>query len=76
MNEKENKPNDGGNLERIYPDELVNSVCPACGKSPVLIYERVLIEGSLEYYHLMHTEVEDYYQCPACKHSWRKFQYL
>ena len=71
-----NEPSDGANLECVRLNELVNSDCPNCGKSPVLIYERVLIEGSLENYHLMHTEVEDYYECKACKHRWRKFHYL
>ncbi len=56
---KDDKPDDGEKLERVHLNELVDSDCPQCGKSPVLIYERILIEGSLEYYHLMHTEVED-----------------
>lgn len=76
METNENKPSEGEKLEKVRLNELVDSDCPQCGKSPVLIFERVLIEGSLENYHLMHTEVEDYYECPACKHSWRKFQYL
>lgn len=73
---EENKPAEGVNTERVHLNETVDSDCPQCGKSPVIIFERVLIEGSLEMYHLMHTEVEDHYECPACKHSWRKFQYL
>ena len=42
----ENEPTDGNNLERVHLNELVEFNCPNCGKSPVLIYERVLIEGS------------------------------
>ncbi len=76
MDEKENRPDDGRKLEKIRMNESVDSNCPDCDHSPVLIYERVLIEGSLENYHLIHTEVEDFYECPGCKHSWRKFQYL
>jgi len=76
VKEEENKPSAGENLERVHLNILVKSDCPDCGKNPVVIYERVLIEGSLENYHLVHTEVEDYYECPACKHSWKKFQYL
>jgi rubredoxin len=73
---EENEPSEGEKLKRVHLNELVDGNCPQCGKSPVLIFERILIEGSLEYYHLMHTEVEDYYECPACKHSWKKFQHL
>ena len=58
---KDDKPTEGEKLEKVSLNELVDSDCPQCGKSPVLIYERVLIEGSLENYHLMHTEVEDFY---------------
>jgi len=76
MDKNENIPNEGARSESVHLNELVNSNCPECGKSPVLIYERVLIEGSLENYHLIHTEVEDYYRCTTCKHSWRKFQFL
>lgn len=76
MNQNENIPGNGANSERIYLDEVVNVNCPNCEKSPVRIYERVLIEGSLENYHLVHTEVEDHYECPFCKHNWKKFQFL
>lgn len=70
MENNENKPSEGEKLAKVRLNELVESDCPQCGKSPVLIFERVLIEGSLENYHLIHTEVEDLYECQACKHSW------
>ncbi len=76
MNNDENKPSANRELKHVHLNATVECDCPACGKSPVVIYERVLIEGSLENYHLVHTEVEDFYECPACKHSWKKFQYL
>ncbi len=73
---KDYKPSEGEKSVSVRLNEFVDSNCPDCGKSPVLIYERILIEGSLENYHLVHTEVEDLYECKACKHTWRKFQYL
>ena len=45
---EEQKPSNGENLERVRLNETVNSDCPQCGKSPVIIFEYVLIEGSLE----------------------------
>ncbi|MBL7919622.1 MAG: hypothetical protein JNJ40_04860 [Bacteroidia bacterium] len=47
-----------------------------CKHGELLWIERILIEGSLEKYHLMHTEVDDVYECEKCKHSWKEFRYL
>lgn len=35
QNMRENEPSDGHNLERVRLNELVDSDCPNCGKSPV-----------------------------------------
>ncbi|MDO9000778.1 MAG: hypothetical protein Q7W45_13505 [Bacteroidota bacterium] len=70
------EPNEGFIPERKVINERVLGKCLECGHDELLWLERILIEGSLEMYHLMHTEVEDVYQCEKCKNSWREFRYL
>lgn len=70
----------GGRPDKLPEKEIQNmeveSPCPKCSCAVIIWKERVLLEGSLENYHLMHTEVNDVYECPSCKHTWEEFRYL
>lgn len=70
------EPNEGCVPEREIKNVRVLGECPECKHDEMLWIERILIEGSLEHYHLMHTEVDDVYECEKCKHSWKEFRYL
>lgn len=69
-------PNNGDSPEREVLNIEVEVECASCGNPLVTLIERVLIEGSLQNYHLMHTEVNEVYECGKCKHSWSQFLYL
>jgi hypothetical protein len=62
--------------EKEIHNEDVEGPCPNCQAPVILWIERVLLEGSLEHYDLMHTEVNDIYECKACNHKWETFRYL
>ncbi len=70
----------GGRPDKLPEKEIqnveVDGACPKCKAAVIIWKERVLLEGSLEHYHLMHTEVNDVYECPSCKHVWEEFRYL
>ena len=70
------EPTEGWNSRREQMNLRVFGECPECGHKELLWIERFLIEGSLEAYHLVHTEVDDVYECEKCKHSWKEFRYL
>jgi hypothetical protein len=70
----------GGRPDRLPEKEIhneeVEGTCPQCRCALIIWKERVLLEGSLAFYHLMHTEVNDVYECPSCHHKWEEFRYL
>lgn len=70
------EPNEGGVPERQAINHHILGECPKCKHGELLWVERILIEGSLENYHLMHTEVDDVFECEKCKHSWKEFRFL
>jgi hypothetical protein len=35
-----------------------------------------LLDGDLEFYHLVHTEVDDHYCCETCGQGWTWHHYL
>ncbi len=46
---------------------LPGRVCGACGAVGGVRYRgTTVLEGSLEYYHLVHTEVEHRFHCTSC----------
>ncbi len=51
--------------------------CPACQKRECVDYIGSDVEeGSLEFVHLVHTEVSDWFLCSACQHSWSEYQHI
>lgn len=62
--------------EKKIMNEELKGECPKCGLTEIIWRERVLLVGSLENYHLVHTEVDDYYECKTCKNTWKEFSYL
>ena len=71
-----NKPQEGNHPEKQTINERVSLECPNCASTKTIWQERILLEGSLENYHLMHTEVDDVYVCENCKHVWKVFRFL
>ena len=56
---------------------LGDDACPKCAMKSGLQYRGSdVIEGSLEHYHLMHTEVEDWFFCSVCNSEWSEGRYL
>ncbi len=52
-------------------------LCPQCKKRGQVNYTGTdLIEGSLEYYHLVHTEVDHHLHCTGCGKTWAVFKML
>lgn len=51
--------------------------CPRCGgRDRTACVATDLLEGSLEYYYLVHTEVRYHYHCAGCKTDWSETAYL
>ena len=51
--------------------------CPACQQTSCVDYVGSdVIEGSLEWVHVMHTEVEDWFICSKCQFSWSENQFI
>lgn len=51
--------------------------CPRCARRDTTgCTDTVCLEGSLEYYHLVHTEVRYHYHCSACNTDWAEEAYL
>lgn len=51
--------------------------CPRCARCDTTQCTQTdLLEGSLEYYHLVHTEVRYHYHCSACNTDWADTAYL
>lgn len=51
--------------------------CPRCGgRDRTACVATDLLEGSLEYYHLVHTEVRYHYHCAGCNTDWSETAYL
>lgn len=71
-----NSPDAGDTPEKEILNIEVEVECPSCNESIVTLLERILIEGSLQNYHLIHTEVNEIYECGTCKHGWSRSVYL
>lgn len=51
--------------------------CPACTETGGVHYEGSdVLEGSLEWVHVVHTEVEDQFSCSRCKYCWAEHRYI
>lgn len=51
--------------------------CPRCGgRDRTACVQTDLLEGSLEFYYLVHTEVRYHYHCAGCKTDWSETAYL
>lgn len=51
--------------------------CPSCGQKNCVDYIGSEVEeGSLEYVHLVHTEVEDWFTCSLCGHSFSEYHHI
>lgn len=72
----ENKPNNGDVPEKEILNIEVNEECPNCKTPKTTLLERILIEGSLQNYHLMYTVVDDVFECKKCKNKWTQLVYL
>lgn len=72
----ENQPNNGNEPEKEILNIEVNEECPNCGNHKTILLERILVEGSLQNYHLMFTIVDDVFDCPSCKNKWAQQVYL
>jgi DNA-directed RNA polymerase subunit M/transcription elongation factor TFIIS len=70
------EPQEGQNPEKRSINQEINMECPSCGHNGVTWLERILLDGDLDLYYLVHTEVEDVYECPACHSTWRKWGFL
>ena len=77
-----NLPRQGGSYERTEGKgssnvPLAGDVCPRCEKAGGVRYLGTVVnEGSLEYYHLVHTEVDDWFACTGCNAAWSEMRYL
>jgi DNA-directed RNA polymerase subunit M/transcription elongation factor TFIIS len=71
-----NEPQEGENPQKQAINKEVSMQCPSCGRRGVTWIERILLDGDLDLYYLVHTEVEDVYECPACHNTWRHFGFL
>lgn len=72
----QNLPEQGACPQKQILNEFLFMQCTYCSSEKILWQERVLIEGSLENYHLVHTEVEDVYQCRECRQQFSKWKQL
>ncbi len=54
----------------------VNNECPLCKNPTVILTERRLVEGDLDLYFAIHTEVEDTFECRKCKNTWKENSFM
>jgi hypothetical protein len=74
-------PRTGGDFERNEGKGTVatplDEACPACQRTGTVHYTGSdVLDGSLETYYLIHTEVEDHFRCTACAHTWSEMRFL
>ena len=51
--------------------------CPACQRTDCVDYVGSdVLEGSLEFVHLVHTEVADWFCCSRCAYSWSETHHI
>lgn len=51
--------------------------CPTCQRGGTVRYTGSdVLDGSLEMYHLIHTEVNDHFECGGCGHAWHELRFL
>jgi hypothetical protein len=72
----EHLPCEGQKTEKEIKNEYVFILCPSCSYDKALWQERILLEGSIQNYHLVHTEVEDVYRCAKCRYGFSKWRTL
>lgn len=71
------KPLEGVAYTAGDTDQPLAGSCPECGSEGQLRYTgTTVLEGSLEHYHLVHTEVEHHLACRACGRDWTVFKLL
>ncbi|MBU0554184.1 hypothetical protein KKF91_08480 [Myxococcota bacterium] len=56
-------------------DQATPLCCPRCGGAARYLGSEVL-EGSLEWYHVVHTEVDHHLKCASCAYAWVLFKLL
>lgn len=67
-------PNEGEKADEQANFKVLNESCPKCLKQPIHLLDTICVEGSLENYHLVHTEVELHFSCPNCNYKWHKWE--
>jgi hypothetical protein len=72
----ENVPQEGNTPQIKVINEWVINECPQCSAQSVLLSTRKLLEGDLELYFAIHTEVEDTFICWKCKNSWSETHFM
>lgn len=51
--------------------------CPACQRTDCVDYVGTnVLEGDLEFVHVMHCEVEDWFSCSSCAFAWSETQHI
>jgi hypothetical protein len=50
--------------------------CPSCSRGGVHYEGSEVLEGSLEWNHVVHTEVNDHFKCVACGWEWHERRFL
>ncbi|MCA9566989.1 MAG: hypothetical protein KC656_04065 [Myxococcales bacterium] len=59
------------------PQALPDLPCPRCHRTGAVVYTHSdVLEGSLEHYHLVHTEVDHHLRCAACGGVWTVYKLL
>ncbi|MDX2172743.1 MAG: hypothetical protein SFY56_06455 [Bacteroidota bacterium] len=71
-----NKPNSGDEPEKEILNIEILEECPTCLAPTVTLFERVLISGSLQNYHIITTEVDEIFECKNCKNKWSRMVFL
>ena len=56
---------------------LPHMLCTDCQQHGGVVYlGSDVLDGSLDFYHLVHTEVRNFFECTHCKSSWNQLQLL
>lgn len=64
--------------DRVQGDtrRVLDLACHLCGAPTIDYCGSEVLEGSIEFVHLVHTEVRDDFECTACGATWSQDKYL